>query len=165
MRKFCVLAVFAIFLTGCVTAVGTSFGPADAKGFGYEDMRIEENRYRVVFRGDGATPPGIVESFALRRAAELTVENGYDWFRIVSQNLSGDERGGVGVGAGFGTGSYGRGSGVSVGVGGDLGTIGAKRFYTSRLEVLMGNNPQPESGQSSGAIYDARSVLEAAIDF
>ena len=145
----------ALALAGCVTAVGTNYGPADEKGYGYQDTRIESDRYRIVFAGDGATSPDLVEDYALLRAAELTVENGYDWFRVVSRNLSGEERGGVGLGAGVGTGSYGRRSSVGVGVGGNFGNVGGREFYTARLEILCGSGEKPDDGE----VYDARSVM------
>lgn len=143
-------------LAACATAVGTAYGPADANGYGYTEMRIEADRYRVSFAGDGATPPEVVEDYAMLRAAELAIENGYDWFRVVGRSMDEEEKGGVGVGAGLGTGSYGRRSGVSVGVGGDLGTIGGRRFFTARLEVLMGKGDKPDDP----AAYDARSLID-----
>jgi len=149
--------VAALALAGCVTAVGTAYAPAGEKGYGYQDTRIESDRYRIVFSGDGATSPDLVEDYALLRAAELTVENGYDWFRIVSRNLSGEERGGVGLGAGVGSGSYGRRGGVNVGVGGNFGNVGGREFYTARLEILCGSGEQPDDGE----VYDARSVMES----
>jgi hypothetical protein len=148
---------FLGLLAACATAVGTSYQPADSKGYGYSEQRVEGDRYRVTFRGDGATPAEAVEDFALRRAAELARANGYDWFRLVGRSVDEEEKGGVGIGAGVGTGSYGRRSGVSVGAGGNLGTIGAKRFYTARIEVLMGKGPVPEGPD----YYDAGSVLSS----
>ncbi len=160
MRNF-MTAALAALAAGCVTADGTGYGPADAKGYGYEDARIEADRFRVVFRGDGATPADVVEDYALLRAAELTLDNGYDWFRVVSRDVNAEDRGGVGVGAGFGTGSYGSGGGVSVGVGGDLGTVGGRRFFTARLEILAGSGERPGDGE----VYDARSVAETIRPF
>lgn len=151
------LAASLLLLGACATAEGVGYQAANAKGYGYSDQRIEADRYRVSFRGDGGTPAGAVEDFALRRAAEIARANGYDWFRVVSRAIDEEEKGGVGIGAGVGTGSYGRRSGVSVGVGGDLGTIGAKPFYTARLEVLMGKGPKPEGPD----YYDAASVISA----
>ena len=152
-----VLAAGAFMLaSACVTAVGTAYGPADQKGYGYSETRIEADRYRVVFAGDGATPPDLVEDFALLRAAELAVENGYDWFRVAGRSMDGAERGGVNIGAGVGGGSFGRRSSVGVGVGGDLGRVGARRFFTARLEVLFGRGAKPEEGE----VYDARSILD-----
>lgn len=153
IMRFSVLAV--LLLGACATAIGTAYQPADNKGFGYVEQRIEADRYRVSFAGDGATPPQVVEDYALLRAAELAVAGGYDWLRIVSRVLDQQEKGGVGIGAGVGTGSYGRRSGVSVGVGGDLGTIGGKAFYTSRLEVLFGKGAKPEGPD----VYDAKEVI------
>ncbi len=148
-------AIFA--LTACASSGPVGYGPANGGKFGYTDTQIEKGRFRVVYRGSGGTPPETVESLALQRAAELTLDEGYDWFNVVDRSIDGEERGGVSLGAGVGSGRIGRRSGVGIGVGGDLGTIGARAFYTARLEVLMGNNPQPDEEN----MYDARSVLSS----
>ena len=153
MRTLAILAFLS--LTACVTAVGTSYGPADDKGYGYSDTRVEADRFRISFAGDGATPPEAVEDYALLRAAELTIENGYDWFRVIARSMGAEDKGGVGIGAGVGSGSYGRNTAVGVGVGGNLGTVGAKRFYTARLEILTGSGAAPDEPD----VYDARSVI------
>ena len=158
--RLLIIAASVLSLAACATAIGTAYGPADSKGFGYAETRIEQDRYRVTFAGDGATPPELVEDFALLRTAELAVENGYDWFRVIGRSMDEAEKGGVGIGAGLGTGSYGRRSGVSVGVGGNLGTVGAKRFYTARIEALFGKGEKP-ADESGAEVYDARSVIEA----
>jgi hypothetical protein len=147
----------AALLAGCATAVGTAYQPADKKGFGFTEQKVESDRYRVTFAGDGATPASVVEDYALLRAAEIALANGYDWFRVVGRSLDEEERGGVGVGAGVGGGSFGGRSGVSVGGGGVRGTIGGRRFYTSRLEALMGKGPKPEGGD----VYSARDLVDA----
>ena len=72
--------------------------------------------------------------------------------------MDAEEKGGVGLGAGVGTGSYGRSSSVGVGVGGNLGTVGARRFYTARLEVLFGSGDMPAD---NAGVYDARSVISS----
>lgn len=139
-------------LAGCATAVGTPYAPADRKGFGYASTRIESDRYRITFSGDGATPAAVVEDFALLRAAELALANGYEWFRVVSKDISAEKRGGVGLGAGVGGG----GSNVGVGVGGNFGSVGAKTFYTARIEVLLGKGDKPADAD----VYVARSVVD-----
>lgn len=150
-----VVAALLLALVACATAVGTAYAPADSRGYGYAATRIEGDRFRVSFAGDGATPAEIAEDYALLRAAEIAIENGYDWFRVVARSLDEREKGGVGIGAGLGGG----GRNVGVGVGGNLGTVGARRFYTANLEVLYGKGEKP-TGDERGEVYDARSVVE-----
>ena len=154
MRRL-LIALSAIALAACATAVGTAYGPADSKGYGYTETRVEADRYRIVFAGDGATPPDVVDDYALLRAAELAVENGYDWFRVVGRSMDESEKGGVGIGAGFGGG----GRNVGVGVGSNLGNVGARKFYTAKLEALFGKGEKP-ADDAGGVVYDARSVIE-----
>lgn len=68
----------------CISA--TPYGPADRTGFGYADQRIDANRYRVTFRGNSSTAREAVENFLLYRAAELTVQNGFDHFIVVEND-------------------------------------------------------------------------------
>lgn len=150
------LCLLAFGLAACAAAGPAAYGPADERGFGFDEQKIEDGRYRVIYGGSGGMPPGMVEDYALRRAAELTLGEGYDWFRIVGSDLVGEERGGVGVGAGFGTGSYGRRSSVGVGVGGDFGRVGAQEYFTARIEILMGSGEPPAADD----VFDARSVLD-----
>ncbi len=150
------LALFAVLsVAACATVGPASYGPADSKGFGYEETRIETDRYRITYRGSGDMPPEQVEDYARLRAGELALANDYDWFRIIGRDISGEQRGGVGIGAGVGGGSYGRRSGVGVGVSSDLGTIGGYEYFTVRMEVLMGSGEPPEDGD----YYDAREIV------
>ncbi len=158
MRVLTILSIAAM-LAACAATGPAAYGPAGADNFGYSETKIEDDRYRVVYRGSGGMPPEIVEDYALRRAAELTLAGGYDWFRVVSRDMTGEERGGANIGLGFGTGSYGRRSGASVGVGGNVGNVGAQEYFTVRMEVLMGEGDAPEDG---GA-YDALSVIDSFV--
>lgn len=150
------LAIAALFaVAACATAGPAAYGPADAKGFGYQETRIESDRYRIVYQGSGDMPPEQVEDYARLRAGELALENGYDWFRVIGQNVTGEQRGGVGLGLGAGGGSYGRSTGVGVGVSGDLGTIGGKDYFTVRMEVLFGKGEPPADGD----YFNAREIV------
>ena len=152
MRLLLIIFAAAI-LTACAATGPVGYGAAQGDDFGYSESRIEDGRYRIVYRGSGGMPPEVVDDYALRRAAELTLQDGYDWFRIISGSMDHDERGGVSLGAGFGTGSYGRRGGTSVGVGGNFGQVGAQDFFTARIEVLMGKGETPDSDA-----YDAASI-------
>ena len=79
------LAMSALLLLGAC-AVPTPYQAADG-GYGYRDQQIEDNRYRVSFSGNASTPREDVQNFLLYRAAELTVQNGFDYFTIVDRNL------------------------------------------------------------------------------
>lgn len=156
MKRLMILAT-AVALGACAAVGPTAYGPADQKGFGYEETRIEEDRYRITYRGSGGMLPEQVEDYAMLRAGELALQNGYEWFRVIARDMTRDQRGGVTLGAGVGTGSYGRRSSVGVGVGGNFGKIGARDFFTVRLEVLMGAGEAPDEDQ----IYDASSIVGA----
>src|SRR5262245_31991715 len=59
--------------------------PGQANGGGYSELRLEPNRFRVNFAGNSLTSRETVEGYLLFRAAELTVQQGYDWFSIVDR--------------------------------------------------------------------------------
>lgn len=71
-----------ILLVGC--ADPTSYHPFDGQG-GYAEQKIEDDRYRVEFVGNGVTPRDQVEMFLLYRAAELTLLNAHERFWIVDR--------------------------------------------------------------------------------
>lgn len=52
---------------------------------GYSDLKLENDRYRVTFAGNSLTSRETVEAYLLFRAAELTVQSGYDWFAVVDR--------------------------------------------------------------------------------
>ncbi|MHA7870725.1 MAG: CC0125/CC1285 family lipoprotein [Hyphococcus sp.] len=82
MPKYFLLAAAALCLAACATA--TPYGPAsEGGGYGFTDQRIEENRFRITFRGNSSTRRETVENSLLYRAAELTVDQGYDYFIVV----------------------------------------------------------------------------------
>lgn len=81
--RFTALAV-AIMTASCATQ--TPYAPADGGRLGYSEQRIEHNRYTVSFSGNSLTDRQTVESYLLFRAAELTVQSGYDYFIVVQQD-------------------------------------------------------------------------------
>jgi hypothetical protein len=75
--------VLAAGLGACVSP--TPYQPIVKSGFsagGYSETRIEPNRWRVTFAGNAMTARDTVEGYLLFRAAELTLQNGDDWFSI-----------------------------------------------------------------------------------
>jgi hypothetical protein len=85
--------VLAGLLAACTTATPYQPNiPGQAVSGGYSEQRIEPNRFRVNFAGNSLTSRETVEGYLLYRAAELTVEQGYDWFSIVDRNTEADRR-------------------------------------------------------------------------
>lgn len=82
--RFAALALIlagSISLSACMTA--TPYQPATGTGSaraGYSDTQIEGNRFRVSFAGNSLTARETVERYLLYRAAELTLQQGFDYF-------------------------------------------------------------------------------------
>jgi hypothetical protein len=91
IRNSILAVVAAAGLAACATS--TPYGPAtDKNPYGFSDQRIETNRYRVVFRGNSSTTRETVETFLLYRAAELTVQSGFDYFVVSEQDTEANKR-------------------------------------------------------------------------
>lgn len=81
----------ALALSACATA--TPYGPAGyGSRYGYSDMRVDANRFRVSFAGNSVTSREQVEMGLLLRAAEVTLESGHDWFATVNRATDRDVR-------------------------------------------------------------------------
>lgn len=76
--------ICAALLVGCGTP--TAYQPAD-DGYGFEDKQLDGTHYRVEFRGNSLTDREVVETYLLYRAAQLTLEKGYDYFVMVDQDV------------------------------------------------------------------------------
>ncbi|NBB51414.1 hypothetical protein GVN24_24320 [Rhizobium sp. CRIBSB] len=147
----------ALALSACVSLA--PYGPARTPtGQGYVEQRIETTRWRVTYRGVGARSE--VADRAFRRAAELTIAQGFDWFEV-TQSVSGgrsDADGGLqpSVSIGAGTGRYGGLSTSGVGVGIGLNFSGPHPTSTT-IEIVLGRGTRPERATT----YAAREVLAA----
>ncbi|MBB4799357.1 hypothetical protein HNP32_003115 [Brevundimonas bullata] len=154
---FGLIAASALALSACASLA--PYGPQQsARGQGFSEQQIETNRFRVTYNGVGA--PGPVADRALFRAAQLTVDQGYDWFEVTQRWIDGrpDSAGGVrpSVSIGAGSGRYGgwSTSGVGVGLGFDLS---GPQPTSTTLEIVMGRGAKPDRP----AAYDARRVQDA----
>lgn len=70
----------------------TPYQAADESRRGYAEQQIETNRFRISFEGNSLTDRETVETYLLYRAAELTVEQGYDYFTVVTRATDEDTR-------------------------------------------------------------------------
>lgn len=159
MQRTVLVSLLALALAACTTAP-TPFAAADgARGVGYSELRIEQNRYRVTWRGtDHPNAPG--EDMALLRAADLALANGYDWFRVVSRNDRAESRGPT-LSLGTGGADYGRHSAVGVGLGTSF-DLGGPPLRTVTLEVLMEKGAPPHEVGAYDA-HDAAKTIRGRI--
>lgn len=154
MKRALAAAILCLSMAACTTTP-TVYGPAPTvEDTGYRSTRIETDRYRVSFRANADLKGPQVEDMALRRAAELAVADGYQWFRVVNRStdqIGGRNKGGTSVGIGGSSGSYG--SGVGVGIGFDLSPD--TRRYETTMEILLGKGAKPDDANA----YDAQAIL------
>lgn len=80
MKRLLIAAVGALALSACATP--TAYAPQGYGGQsgGYAEQRLQADRWAVSFTGNSVTSRETVEIYLLHRAAELTVQSGYDWF-------------------------------------------------------------------------------------
>ncbi|HEX6143552.1 MAG TPA: hypothetical protein VFZ01_12590 [Geminicoccaceae bacterium] len=152
------IRLLPILLLGAAVAAcagsPTPYQAADA-GYGYSEQQLEDDRYRITFAGNSATPREAVQNYMLFRAAEVTLESGHDYFTVVDQQIEGTSSGvarprvGVGVGSG---GSTSLGVGLSTFLGGnDTGR------YTAYADIVVRDGEKPATDPDS---YEARDLIE-----
>jgi len=91
LKPVLLAATAVLALSACATA--TPYGPAgDGSRYGYSEQRVDADRYRVSFSGNSVTSRDQVEMALLLRAAEVTRENGYDWFATINRATDRDVR-------------------------------------------------------------------------
>jgi len=97
MTRRAAAIVASLALAGLVSACATATPyqpniPGQAVSGGFSEQRLESDRFRVTFAGNSLTSRDTVEAYLLYRAAELTVQQGYDWFTIVERDVERDRR-------------------------------------------------------------------------
>ncbi|MDP3854043.1 hypothetical protein [Phenylobacterium sp.] len=153
MKRALVLLAACAVLSGCATAP-TVYGPATGpRAVGFSEYRIETGRYRITFRGGPGAPIQQVADYALLRAADLAIAEGYDWFKVADRVMveaAPDNGPRISIGAGGGGGYR---SGVGVGLGTSF-NLGGGPSLAQTIEVLMGKGPRPNDRDA----YDAREI-------
>lgn len=71
----------ACLIAGCATA----YQPDGVSG-GYSDKVLAGNTAQVTFRGNRLTTPATVDDFLLRRCAEVTLQDGYNYFVVAQKD-------------------------------------------------------------------------------
>ncbi len=182
------LASSTLVVAGCATE--TTYRPATGQGFsrtGFSERQVEPDRFLVSFAGNSVTSRDTVERYLLFRAAELTLQQGYDYFLMAQRDTDLQSRtyttpglgwGGGGLGwGGIGGGYwgpswnfYGRGYGWrrfggGLGWGGWGGFGGFNDFdvrtidrYEATAEIVMRRGPIPRDNLRA---FNARAVVDS----
>ncbi|MBU6154146.1 MAG: hypothetical protein KGP28_07575 [Bdellovibrionales bacterium] len=82
-----VRAMLVFLVSGCASPIMYKKAEpvnVNGEGFrtGFSDEKITTNRFHVKFQGNGYNTTTDVYKKCLRRAAEITVENGFRWFQL-----------------------------------------------------------------------------------
>lgn len=159
MKQVLLSTFAALSLVACASGP-SAYGPAAiGNGLGFEATKIENDRFRVNYTGRSSAE---AQDYALLRAAEIALAEGYSHFRILTGDISADQprRSGVStnVGVGIGSGRGYRRSGTSVGVGinlNDLGRTFGGQKVTNSIEIKLMNE-----GSDDPNVFEAASVAE-----
>jgi len=165
----------AALLTACATATPYQPNIAGQKAQGgFSDRRLESDRYQINFAGNSVTSRETVERYLLYRAAEVTVQAGYDWFETADRRTDREARAVIdNYGYGYGWGGYGYGPygywrpawrgyyGGYWGPWGDPFWGGSTQVRTiekfqASAEILLHKGPKPAGDPRA---YDAREIM------
>ena len=83
MYKKTIILFLVVFLNGCVSK--TPYQHIAYSG-GYSHTVIDENIFKVSFKGNGFTSKERVADFTLLRSAEITLQNGFKYFVIINND-------------------------------------------------------------------------------
>lgn len=88
MRIFMLAAALAAAAVADARADTTPYQPITAsRHYGYAETQTDVNRLRISFAGNGETSRETVETYLLYRAAELTLQRGFDYFIVADHSV------------------------------------------------------------------------------
>src|SRR6185437_6045800 len=155
------LALCVLMAAACQTP--TPYGPATRpNGDGYTTQQIESNRFRVSFKGNSLTNRQTVDTYMLYRAAEVTLQNGGDYFIVVNKDVDKNtayENYGDDLAWGWGGGwGWRHGWGGGAGFGGGMDYSRPIPNSDAIADIVTYRGPKPAANPNA---YDAREVMNA----
>jgi hypothetical protein len=135
------VAVAAGLATACASSGSTPYQPAGINGdYGYAEQQLEHNKVRLTFSGNSLTDVATVKKYVLYRAAEVTLQSGYDFFILADRGLE--------------TESEFRSTGFRLRFGGE---IDEKSSHQAMIDITMFSGRKPPVLPNA---YDAREVRQ-----
>lgn len=80
-----ILATAALLALLAACASQPPYRVADENGYGYSERQLTADQFRIHFRGRG-DDAGRAIDYAMMRASELTLEQGFDWFDVATRD-------------------------------------------------------------------------------
>ncbi|MDZ4076880.1 MULTISPECIES: CC0125/CC1285 family lipoprotein [Hydrocarboniphaga] len=151
----------ALALAACATA--TPYQPVGKSGSGYAEQRLESNRYKITFAGNSITPRQTVENYLLYRSAEVTLQNGYDYFVLADNNTDSQTSYSQTFGGGFGSYYWGPWGGPGWGWGGSTGTSIPRTEYQAQANILVFKGEKPANDPKAFNAHEVKANLESVI--
>jgi len=153
ISAICRTTVLGLAVAGLTACYGpTAYKPRE-DGYGYSELKLESNRYRVTFAGNSATSRETVENYLLYRAAELTLDRGYDYFVMISQDTGADTRYRQTISGAYGVGYYYWYPFPTVAV----SASDPETRYEAQAYIVMHKGQKPEGADNA---FDARELKE-----
>jgi hypothetical protein len=166
------IALIATMATLCGCASGPEYTRANsADDYGYHSSKLNGDRYRIVYNGGSSAGPHTARDYAMLHAGELTLREGYDWFRIVDRETVAVEKARPATGV-----SYERAYYVQRSCGllacsrsvrpwttarMDVDSGRSRATYSHALEIVMGKGELPADG---GDYYEAAPLVDSLLD-
>ena len=76
--------LFLICIVPLLISCATTYQP-NQNGTGYEDVALAEDRFAITFTSNTKNDFTAVKDLALRRAAEVTINQGYEYFTVTKE--------------------------------------------------------------------------------
>ena len=84
MKTVMKFATLIMGLTLAACASQPAYRAAENGGYGYSETKLTDTQYRVYFKGKGSDKTKAMD-YAMLRAAEVTLNEGYDWFVVANR--------------------------------------------------------------------------------
>ena len=152
MKQIIIISVAMLFLQGCATSY-----QSDSFTGGYSETQLDENVFKVSFRGNGYTRRDRVSDFTLLRSAELAIQNGFNYFVVIDANSYTSTSTHTTptttntTASAYGTGNYAYGNATSTTTGGQ--TYNISKPSSSNTIVCFKEKPSSGFSYSSNFIY------------